>query len=58
MWYVEYNLKNRASKKGEGIRGKKTPNRQQYGNYQREKWREVKEGKGGINGNEMKLDLG
>ena len=48
--------------KGEGVE-QKTPtphrHRQQYGNYQRERgWGEGKEGKGGINGDGRRLDLG
>lgn len=63
MWYVEYNLKNKESKKGQGIRGKK-PTKLLIDNSVvitrgKEKWREVEElGKGGDYSDEMKLDLG
>ena len=45
--------------KGEGIKEKTHSNRQQYGDYQ-SKWGlgETEEGKGTMNGDEKRLDLG
>ena len=52
------------AEKGQGIKQKfkqtkKQPQRQEYGDYQRERGkREVEEGEGRVNGDERKFDLG